>query len=449
MSSGCPYAKLYQEEPHPDPYAVYAQMREEYGPVVPVELEPGVRGWLVTDYNTLISWCRDTTGFTHDPRLWKDYAEGRIDDSAAVVPMMAPRPNALFTDGAEHQRYRRAISDSFGAVSEQHLASVTREVADSLVDTFCERGESDLLNEFARLLPLLVMSVVFGMDEERALRFARASRDLWTGVDAERANAEAERALSETVSDKHRAPGDDVTSRLVQHRAALTDEEVIMQMLLMVTAANEPTANLVNSTLRAALTEPDRNPERYRTDGELGALVDRVLWQDPPITNYPVIYPRVDVPAGGGRTIEAGSPILLGFAAANRFFAEENADHIAESANRAHVAWGAGPHRCPARDQAVTITTAAVRTVLHRLPSLRLAVPPEELRWNLTGLSWVPVSLPTVFEPQAPLSHATVEGTHWSPSESPRETSAPKRPTSGRSPLSSLSSFLGKLLRGS
>lgn len=449
MSSGCPYAKLYQDEPHPDPYALYDKMRAEHGPVVPVEIEPGVRGWLITDYSTFLSWCRDTNTFSHDPHLWKDYTRGLIDESAAVVPMMAPRPNALFNDGAEHQRYRRAIVDSFGTVSEQRLASVTREVADSLIDTFCERGQADLLNEFARLLPLLVMNVVFGMDEQRALAFAKASRDLWTGVDAERANAEAERALSETVSEKHRNPGDDVTTRLVQHRAALTDEEVIHQMLLMVTAANEPTANLINSTLRAALSEEGHGPDLYRTDAELGQLVDRVLWQDPPITNYPAMYPRVDIPVGGGRTIEAGTPVLLGFAAANHFFARENADRIAESANRAHVAWGAGPHRCPARDQAVTITTAAVRAVLSRLSDLRLAVPQEELRWNLTGLSWVPVALPTSFTPQNPLPRATVEGNHWSPSASPRETSEPNRPTSGRSPLSSLSSFLGKLLRGS
>ncbi|QRN81768.1 MAG: cytochrome P450, partial [Nocardiopsis sp. BM-2018] len=48
---------------------MYARMRAEHGPVIPVELEPGVHGWLVTDYTTLISWSRDTTTFGHDARL--------------------------------------------------------------------------------------------------------------------------------------------------------------------------------------------------------------------------------------------------------------------------------------------------------------------------------------------------------------------------------------------
>lgn len=95
---------MYQSEPHPDPYGAYARMRAEHGPVVPVELAPGVHGWLVTDYATLISWSRDTTVFTHDARLWRDFARGRVGPGAPLPPMADPRAGALFVDGAEHRR---------------------------------------------------------------------------------------------------------------------------------------------------------------------------------------------------------------------------------------------------------------------------------------------------------------------------------------------------------
>ena len=144
MSTECPYAALHQKEPHPDPYAVYAQMRAEHGPIVPVEIEPGIRGWLVTDYKTLLDWCRDNATFGRDARLWKDYREGRIGDAASVLPMMVPGPSALHRDGAEHQRYRRAIIDSFGEVSRSQLVSVTRHVAEHLVDTFRSEGATRL-----------------------------------------------------------------------------------------------------------------------------------------------------------------------------------------------------------------------------------------------------------------------------------------------------------------
>jgi len=451
VSTGCPHAALHRRDPHPDPYAVYARMRADHGPVIPVELEPGVHGWLVTDYSTLISWSRDTTVFTHDARLWRDFTEGRVHPDSPLLPMMAPRANALFVDGTEHQRYRRAITDSLGAVSTARLCRITGMYADRLIDEFCGRGGADVLNEYARMLPLLVMNDLFGFDEDQGLRFVTAMRNLWLGVDAEKSNADAERALSEVVSDKHRAPGDDLTSRLIQHRAGLSDEEVIMQLLLVVAAANEPTSNLINAAVRSALADPavTGGDAVSLSDAALNDLVDQVLWEDPPITNYPAIYPRVDIPLGDGRVIEAGSPILLGFAAANHFFLQDNAEQMAESSNRAHVAWGAGPHRCPARDEATSIAIIATRTLLARLPGLRLAVPPEELRWHLTGLSWIPVELPVLFSPQSPLLPMPVEGTPWRPSDSPLETSERKQPTSGTSPLSSLSNFLVRLLRGS
>ncbi len=451
MSSGCPRAALHRTEPHPDPYAVYAKMRAEHGPVVPVELEPGVHGWLVTDYATLIAWSRDTTTFSHDSRLWRDFTEGRVDPDSPLLPMMAPRTNALFVDGVEHHRYRRAITDSLGAVDTEHLRRITTRYADRLIDEYCERGSADALNEYARMLPLLVMNDLFGLDREQGVRFVTAMRNLWLGVEAERSNAEAERVLSEVVSARHRAPGDDLTTRLLQHRAALSDEEVIMQLLLVIAAANEPTANLVNAALRSALTDSALTGPGAPSlsDAALNDLVERVLWQDPPITNYPAIYPRVDVPLGDGRVVEAGSPVLLGFAAANHFFVQENAERMAETRNRAHVAWGAGPHRCPARDEATTIAIIAVRVLLTRLPGLRLAVPPQELRWQLSALSWIPVQLPVVFDPQVPPPSEPPEGTSWSPSDSPPETSAPRQPTSVSSGLSSLSNFLVRLLRGS
>ncbi|MDE3724991.1 cytochrome P450 [Nocardiopsis sp. N85] len=419
-------------------------MRAEHGPIIPAELAPGVRGWLVTDYATLISWSRDTTTFSHDARLWRDFNEGRVDPDSPLLPMMAPRANALFVDGVEHQRLRRAITDALGAVTAGHLAAITTRYADRLIDEFCERGQADLLNEYARMIPLLVMNDLFGMDEDQGVRFVTAMRNLWAGVDAERSNAEAERALSEVVDAKHRDPGDDLTSRLIRHRAGLSDEEVIMQLLLIIAAANEPTAALIDSALRAVLADPALRTAGGASVAVLDDLMGRVLWRDPPITNYPVIYPRVDVPLEDGRVIEAGSPILLGFAAANHFFQRENAERMEDSANRAHVAWGAGPHRCPARDEATAIATIATRRILERLPEPTLAIPPEGLRWQLATLFWAPVTLPVRFVPRPPATPASAPG----PVPAAFDT-APDPRTPAASGLSSLSNFLVRLLRRS
>src|SRR5699024_3148762 len=109
---------------------------------------------------------------------------------------------------------------------------------------------------------------------------------------------------------------------------------------------------------------------------------------------------------------------------------------------RSHLSWGVCDHRCPFPDMARTIVTVAVRTLLSRLPEIRLAVPASDLRWNLSGLVWVPLGLPVTFTPQAPRATEGEEDPS-SPPEGPR----PEIP-SGRSLLASRSSCSGELLRG-
>ncbi|MCP3014805.1 cytochrome P450 [Nocardiopsis dassonvillei] len=420
---------------------MYARMRADHGPVVPVELEPGVHGWLVTDYATLISWSRDTTTFSHDPRLWRDLTEGRVGPDSALVPVLAPRTSALYVDGAEHQRYREVITEGLGGVDTEHLRRTTSRYADRLIDGFRARGRAELLGEYARVLPPLVMNDLLGLDGDQGARFATAIHNLRLGADARRSGAEAGRVLAEAVAARRREPGDDLITRMIRHRAALSDEEAVTQLLLVTAAANEPTAHLIDAVLRACLTGPSGPGTVPPSDAALAEILDRVLWRDPPITNFPVLYPRVDVPLDDGRVIGAGTPVLMAFAAANHFFARENAERMEETANRAHVAWGAGPHRCPAIEEATTVAGVAVRVLLTRLPGLRLAVPPDQLRWRLSALSWSPVRLPVEFAPQEPPPRGTEEA-----APIPADPPGPGRRASG---LSSLPDLLARLLRRS
>lgn len=444
MPSRCPYAALHEPEFHADPHAVYERLRARYGPVIPAELEPGVRGWIVIDYATLIAWCRDTDTFSRDSRIWADWNEGRIDDTSSVLPMMMPRPNALFQDGSNHQRYRRAITDSLGRIDNARLLSDIRHYADGLIDEFCAHGEVELLDRYVRLLPLLIINQLFGFDEDSGRRFITALRNMWDGVDAERANHQAELALSAVVGHKRRHPGDDLTSWLMDHRAELSDEEVIFQLFLITAAANEPTANLIGNAMRLVLTDDELAAEIAGSRVSIADAIDRVLWTDSPVSNYPVMYPTRDVELDGGEVVRKGTPVLLGFAAANRFLAQEYSERMADAPNRAHLSWGVGPHRCPGQDPATAIAVIAIRTLLSRLPDLRLAVPAQELEWRVSPFSRALTRLPVQFTPQSPPEEKTV----WKPSDSPQETSTPRRSTSEASGRSSLSSFLAKWLPG-
>lgn len=60
----------------------------------------------------------------------------------------------MFSDGADHMRLRQAITDSFARVDSHWLSQSAERVSNYLIAQFHTRGSADLLNDYAKLLPL-------------------------------------------------------------------------------------------------------------------------------------------------------------------------------------------------------------------------------------------------------------------------------------------------------
>jgi len=132
--------------------------------------------------------------------------------------------------------------------------------------------------------------------------------------------------------------------------------------------------------------------------GRLGVddALDEVLWREPPMSNMPSRYALQDTELGG-QSIQAGDCLILGLAAANDDPAILPDHGDLEPGNRAHLAFSAGPHVCPAQIPARLITRTAVTTALHLLPDMRLSIPAEEVAWRPSPWTRVPVALPAEF----------------------------------------------------
>jgi cytochrome P450 len=129
--------------------------------------------------------------------------------------------------------------------------------------------------------------------------------------------------------------------------------------------------------------------------------LDTVLWEDPPVAHFPGRYALDDTELGG-RPIRRGDALILGLAAAATDpRIQTGAGTGAEIGNRAHLAWSAGPHSCPAKIPARIIAKTAVDTVLELLPGLRLAIPADAI--PLVPALWArcPAALPVLFPPPA------------------------------------------------
>ncbi|MFE5868261.1 cytochrome P450 [Streptomyces roseifaciens] len=380
-----------------DPHAVYARLRAQ-GPAAPVELAPGAHATLVTDYRAALEVLRTPEIFGKDARRWRALADGRVAPDNPVVPMMAYRPNCLFSDGDAHTRLRQAVTDSLARIDPNALRGYVERSADTLIDRFAGLGEADLLGAYAKVLPLLVFQQLFGCPPELGDRLVEGFSGIFDGVDAERADALITSSLVELITLKREQPGADMTSWLMAHHARLSDEELIHQHVVLIGAGTEPQQNLIANALRLLLSD-----DRFAGDLAGGSMpvedaLDEVLWLDPPMANYGVHYPVQDVDFGGV-PLAAGEPVVVSFAAANTDPALLSGRR---TGNRAHLAWSAGPHHCPAKDAARLIAAVAVEKLLDRLPDLELAIPADRLVWRPGPFHRALTALPVRFPPAPP-----------------------------------------------
>ncbi|MDF3298548.1 cytochrome P450 [Streptomyces tropicalis] len=375
-----------------DPQQVYDRLRA-HGPAGPVELAPGVDATLVVGHETALRVLQNSTLFARDARRWKALNEGRVPLDSPVVPMMAYRPSCLFTDGAVHLRLRKAVTDSLARLNVARIRRDVEPIADYLIDRFSERGRADLLNDYAKLLPLLLFNKLFGCPADIGDALTSSISAIFDGKDAARANEELTACLMELIALKRREPGDDVTSWLIQHPAGLTDEELKDQLVVLMGAGMEPERNLIANALVLLLS-----PGESGRDG--GMLIedalDHVLWNQTPIANYATHYPVQDVDLGGV-VAPAHTPVVISFAAANSDPAL--ADARRTHSKGAHLAWGAGPHACPAKDPALTIALTAIERLLNALPDLVLTVPEKDLQWRPGPFHRALAALPAAFSP--------------------------------------------------
>ncbi|WP_020552319.1 cytochrome P450 [Embleya scabrispora] len=432
--SGCPFAVLSGPRFESDPAGVYRELRERHGAVAPVVLDGGVRAWLVLGYAELLAVLRDPDRFSHDSRLWRDRIEGLVPADWPLSPMVEYRPSILCADGPEHRRRSAAVAHSLGRVDRRALRGEIEHMADSLIDTFVTRGEADLLTEYAQRLPLLAMGRMVGMPAPDGPHLVRAINGMFDGgPDALAHQAVFHRMMTDLVAAKRSTPGADVTSWMIAHPAELTDAEVIEDLLVI--TPTEPTANWIGNSLRILLTDHTLHASLTGGRRTTDEALDEVLWQDPPMQNAAGRWATEDALLGG-TLIRRGDFLLLGIAAANADPSVRTAD-TELAGNRAHLAWGGGPHMCPAQDHARLIAKTAVDTLLDRLPDLHLAVPPEALTWRPSPWIRALATLPVAFSPDDPI-HG---GAPWPapappPPPSPEPAPAPPTPTPEPAPAS-------------
>ncbi|WAC93737.1 cytochrome P450 [Mycobacterium sp. Aquia_213] len=352
--------------------------------------------WVVSRY-------QDIRAALVDPRLSAKTIPDSImpKDADNKVPVMFAR-----TDDPEHQRLRRMMTTNFTFRRCESMRPQIQETVDHYLGRMIERGApADLVIEFALPVPSLVIALLLGVPPEDLALFQRHTT---TGLD-QRSNDEQKGQafgamyayIEELVERKAREPGDDLISRLVTEYVAtgqLDNATTAMNAVIMMQAGHETTANMISLGTVALLEHPDVFERLGQTDD--AAVIANIVEE---LMRYlTIVHSQVDRVATedltiGGQLIRAGEYVMMNLPAGNwdADYADNPESFNVDRNTRGHLAFGYGVHQCIGANLARVEMQVAFATLARRLPGLKLAVSPDELRFkeaNIYGMKELPVS---------------------------------------------------------
>ncbi|MER5362599.1 cytochrome P450 [Streptomyces sp. NPDC002785] len=383
-AAGCPF----------DPPAGLAKLREQK-PLTRMTYPDGHIGWLATGYSTV----RAIMG---DPRFSSRYELMHYPFPGGPDGPLPPAPVGDMTgvDAPEHTRFRRLLMGKFTVRRMRQLSARVEEITAEHLDALARGGPgTDLVEAFARPLPALMICELLGVPYEDRERFQSHAHTIMTmdatPEDQYAALAGLQEYMAELVAAKRAEPSDDLLGDLARD-SGLTDEELIGVGGFLLAAGLDTTANMIAHGTFALLANPAQ-AEALRTDPELAPQAVEELMRYLTIAHTGVKAALEDVELEG-QVIKAGESVTISFEAANRDperFPDPDVLDLHRKAT-GHLGFGHGIHQCLGQQLARVELTVALPALLDRFPTLRLAVPAEEVplrtNMNIYGVHRLPVT---------------------------------------------------------
>ncbi|MEU1734515.1 cytochrome P450 [Streptosporangium sp. NPDC020145] len=365
--SGCPF----------DPPKELTEAREQ-SPISRLTFADGHQGWLVTGYDLTRSILADPR-FSSRKELMVHHP--MIDYGDVEVPP-APPGEFLLMDEPRHGRYRKPLVGKFTVRRMRQLTERVEQITADHLDAMERAGTTaDLVTAFAKPVPAMVICELLGVPyEDRDFFQEHIDNFLGGEVSDEVLIASylaVQRYLAELVAAKRANPTDDVLSDLLD--GDLTDEELKGMALILLSAGFDTTANMLALGTFALLQNPEQLAALRADPTLVDQAVEELLRYLSVVKQfYRVALEDVEV---GGRIITAGTMVILGLNTANRDPERFPDPHRLDLRRQdgGHLAFSHGIHQCLGQQLARVEMRVAFPALLNRFPTLRLAVPAEEV----------------------------------------------------------------------
>ncbi|AXI80315.1 cytochrome P450 [Peterkaempfera bronchialis] len=367
-----------------DPPAEYARLREQ-DPISPItfQVAPGDRdGWLVTRHDYVRQILADDR-FSHRNELL-----AHVVAPPFPIPEYVPQPSPpgafAKTDAPEHSKYRRLLAGHFTVRRiQQHEPELTR-IIDGVLDEMAGlEPPVDLLKVFAETVPARSVCSLMGVSPElvsdMSEHFGALMKLTYTLGEFIHHLESINEILGRMVKTRIDEPADDFFGQLIA-TGELTEEELVNLAVLTVGGSLDTTPNMLGLSTFALLENPDQLAE-LRARPELYETAVDELMRYLTISQMGSSRCALEDVEIGGRTIKAGQTVVLSLPAANRDPALfDNPDALdVTRVPRKHLALGFGIHQCLGQHLARATLRIGLRRLFERFPTLRLAVPADQV----------------------------------------------------------------------
>jgi cytochrome P450 len=340
--------------------AVLAALRS----AAPVSWVEALGGWLVTGYPQAATVMRDPVSFTvDDPRF----------STARVVGA-----SMLSLDGAEHRRHRGPFVAPFrpGRVERDFGREVEDLVVD-LVDRIRPRGRADLRTELAGPLAVAVVTGMLGLRAVEAatvLDWYAAIVEAVSAISAGRAPDPAAAVAVGLLSGHVRAGLTQPAPSVLKAAAtSLSEGEIVSNAAVVMFGGIDTTEGAIANVIMHVLHHGDVRDAIVADPALIPAAVEESLRLEPAAAVVDR-YATREI-SFGGATVRAGDLVRVSISGANRdpaVFPDPDVFDLRRPNGRVHLSFARGPHVCVAQDLARLEGRVVLRTLLDRLPGLRL-----------------------------------------------------------------------------
>ena len=309
----------------------------------------------------------------------------------------------LFNDPPKHTRLRRLVNGAFKPPVVEALRERITAVTDELLAALPLDAEFDLMAGLAQALPVRIICDVLGLPPEDFSQTKAWSDALaWIVEPVVRkeqriaANQAAEGMvayLRQHIARRRSGPKrDDLLGLLISAHddedAALSEDELLGNLILLFIAGHETTTNLIGNGMLSLLRHPHQLARLRAQPSLMHSAVDEMLRFEGSVTT--VGRHTVEPYTLGDTVIPADQTLFFMLGAANRDPAVfDNADSfdISRSPNP-HLGFGAGIHYCLGAPLARLEAEVVFSRLLQRYPALELADAAPQWRKliNLRGL---------------------------------------------------------------